>query len=404
MSRTSGNTSTLRRVFFVGTVMLSSLALLVGCGGGAEGGGGGGSEDPIRLGVILPYSGVYAQLGQDITDGMNVYFGEQGNEIAGRPVELIQEDTEADPQVGVEAARTLIERDEVSLLTGTVSSAVALGVIDLVERDQIPFVISNATANDATRRDVPYVFRTSASSWQVSYPMGEYLVENGVDNVYASAPDYAAGEEQAGGFKEGFAAAGGNLIGEAYPPLGTTDYSTYLTGIRQASPEAEWSFYAGTDAVSFVRQYAESGLKENVPLYGSGYMVELDTLEAQGEAAVGVRTGLFYASTLDNPENTAFIENFQSQFERQPSTYAVQGYDAAWLIGEALKATEGDTDPDALVEAMESVEFQSPRGPLRLDERHNPVQNIYIREAQDRNGTVENVVIDTIEDVEDPGE
>lgn len=398
---TANRASALRRFpFTVAMVSLTTFLLLVGCGGG---GGQGGGEEPIRIGVILPYSGVYAQLGQDITDGMNLYFEGQGNEIAGRPIELIEEDTEANPQVGVEAARTLIERDEVAILTGTVSSAVALGVIDLVASDQIPFVISNATANDATRRGVPYVFRTSASSWQVSYPMGEYLVENGIENVYVSAPDYAAGEEQANGFKEGFAAAGGNLVGEAYPPLGNSDYSTYLTEIRRASPQAEWSFYAGTDAVNFVRQYAESGLNESIPLYGSGYMVEADTIEGQGEAAAGVRTGLFYTVTLDNPENTEFVENFQSQFDRLPSTYAMQGYDAAWLIGEALKATEGDTDPDALVEAMENVEFQSPRGPLRLDENHNPIQNIYIREARSQNGTIENVVIDTIEDVQDPG-
>lgn len=384
-------------------VLLAAFLLLVGCGGGGGGGGQGGGEDPIRIGVILPYSGVYAQLGEDITDGMNVYFEEQGNEIAGRTIELLQEDTEADPQVGVEAARALIERDEVEIMTGTVSTAVAYGVIDLITEDQIPFVISNATGNDATRRGIPYVFRTSASSWQVSYPMGEWLVDNGIQNVYVSAPDYAAGQEQAGGFKDGFTAAGGNVVDEAYPPLGNSDYSTFLTNINQARPQAEWSFYAGTDAVSFVRQYAEAGLKESVPLYGSGYMVEADTIGGQGDAAVGVRTGLFYASGIDNPENTAFIENFRSQVDRDPSTYAVQGYDAAWLIGEALKATDGDTDPDALVEAMEGVEFQSPRGPLSLDENHNPIQNIYIREAQDQNGTIENVVIDTIENVQDPG-
>ena len=132
-------------------------------------------------------------------------------------------------------------------------------------------------------------------------------------------------------------------------------------------------------------------------------MLEAATIGGQGDARVGVRTRLFYAFGIDNPENTAFIENFRSQVDRDPSTYAVQGYDAAWLIGEALKATDGDTDPDALVEAMEGVEFQSPRGLLSLDENHNPIQNIYIREAQDQNGTIENVVIDTIENVQDPG-
>ena len=389
-----------------GGALLAALALMiVGCGGGGSGSQGGGGGEPIKIGVVLPYSGVYAQLGEDITDGMNLYFEAQNNEIAGRPLELIREDEEADPQVGVQAARTLIEREDVDILTGAVSSAVAYGIIDLTEREQLPFVIANATGNDATRGEAEYVFRTSGSSWQVSYPMGEYLVENGVEDIYLSAADYAAGQEMSAGFEEGFSEAGGDIIGESYPPLGSNDYSTVLTDIRQESPQGSWSFYAGTDAVRFVQQFAETGLKEDVTLYGAGYLVEGDTLGAQGEAAIGAQTALFYAKTLDNPENTQFIEDFREKYDREPSVYAVQGYDTAWLIGEALKATEGETeDPDEIVEAMEGVEFQSPRGPMTLDDNHNPVQNIYIREAQERNGEIENVVVGTIENVEDPGE
>lgn len=392
----------LRKLMVLGIALVSALIpLLAGCGGG------GGSEDggePIKIGVVLPYSGVYAQLGEDITDGMNVYFNEN-KEIAGRPVELIKEDEEADPQVGVQAARTLIEREGVEILTGAVATPTAYGVIDLIEREQMPFVISNALGNDATRRGVDYVFRTSGSSWEVTYPMGEYLAENGVEEIYVSAADYAAGQEMSADFKAGFTSAGGEVVGEAYAPLGTNDYSTYLTKIKQANPEGSWSFFAGSDAVRFVQQYAQSGLKENTTLYGTGNLVDSDTLNAQKEAAVGAQTALFYASTLDNPENEEFIEKFEKQFDRQPSVYAVQGYDAAWLIGEALKATEGDTeDADALIEAMENVEFESPRGPMSLDENHNPVQNIYIREAQEQDGEIQNVVIDTIENVKDPGE
>lgn len=383
-------------------VVAGTLALFVGCGAGA---GGQGREDPIRIGVVLPYSGVYAQLGEDITDAMKLYFEEQGNEIAGRPVELVQEDEEADPQVGVQAARTLLEREDVDVLTGAVSTAVAYGVIDLVEREQVPFVISNAAGNDATRRGVDYVFRTSTSNWQTSYPMGEYLVGEGVNEIFVSAADYAAGQELADAFKDGFTGAGGTVVDEVYPPLGTNDYSSYLTRIRQADAGASWSFFAGSDAVRFVQQFDQFGLHDTTSLYGAGYLVEADTLEAQGAAAVGARTALHYSPDLDNSENREFTEKFEEAYGRKPGVYAVQGWDAAWLIGEAIRATEGNTeDVDALIEAMENVEFQSPRGPMELDENHNPVQNIYIREAREQDGSIENVVVDTIENVQDPGE
>lgn len=401
--QTVGRTAPLRRLIVAAGIMLwSALALLlVGCGG--QGGEGGSQEgEPLKLGAILPYSGVYAQLGEDITDGMNLYFESQGNEIAGRPVELIQEDTEADPQVGVQAARTLMEREGVDLLTGAVSTAVAYGVIDLAEREQMPFVISNALGNDATRRGVEYVFRTSGSSWQVSHPMGQYLVDQGIENVFVSAADYAAGHEMADGFKEGFTEAGGTVAGEVYPPLGTNDYSSYLTRIRQTDAQGVWNFYAGSDAVRFVQQHDQFELE--APLFGPGYLVEADTLPAQQTAAVGARTALYYTPTLDTPENEEFVANFREAYDREPSVYAMQGWDTAWLIGEAIKATEGNTeDVDALIKAMENVEFQSPRGPMKLDENHNPIQNIYIREAQEQGGSVENIVIDTIENVQDPG-
>ena len=394
-----------RLILATGAVLLLAFTLsLVGCGG--EGGGEGGSQEgePVKLGVILPYSGVYAQLGEDITQGMEMYFEEQGNEIAGRPVELVREDTEGNPQVGVQAARTLIEREGVELLTGAVSTAVAYGVIDLAEREQTPFIISNALGNDATRGGVKYVFRTSGSSWQVSYPMGQYLVDNGLDSISVSAADYAAGHEMADGFKEGFTAAGGEVSGDVYPPLGTNDYSSYLTQIRQSNPQGVWSFYAGSDAVGFVQQYDQFGLE--APLFGSGYLVTSDVLAAQKETAVGTTTALYYTSTLDTPENKEFVSSYREKHDEEPSVYAMQGYDTAQLISKALQATEGNTeDTDALIEAMENVEFESPRGPVRFDENHNPVQNIYILEVRETSeGVFENVVVDTIEEVQDPGE
>ncbi|MGH3089325.1 MAG: ABC transporter substrate-binding protein, partial [Rubrobacteraceae bacterium] len=328
-----------------GTLLLSAL-ILAGCGGG----GGSREGEPIRVGVILPYSGVYAQLGEDITDAMELYF-EENAEIAGRSVELITEDTEADPQVGVQAARRLIEQEGVDVLTGAVATPVAYGAIDITRRDNIPFIISNATGNDATRQGAENVFRTSVSSYQVSYPMGEYLVDEGTESIVVSAADYAAGYEHAGGFMEGFTEAGGEVVDEVYAPLGTSDYSSFLTRINERDPAGVWTFYAGSDAVRFVQQYQEFGLE--APLYGNGYVVEEDTLPAQEDAAIGVQSSLHYSPDLDNPQNEEFKSDFQEAYDRRPSVYAVQGWDTAWLIGEAIRATEGNTeDKEALIAAM----------------------------------------------------
>ncbi|MGH3089754.1 MAG: ABC transporter substrate-binding protein, partial [Rubrobacteraceae bacterium] len=189
-----------------------------------------------------------------------------------------------------------------------------------------------------------------------------------------------------------------------YAPLGTSDYSSFLTRINERDPAGVWTFYAGSDAVRFVQQYQEFGLE--APLYGNGYVVEEDTLPAQEDAAIGVQSSLHYSPDLENPENEEFKSDFQEAYDRRPSVYAVQGWDTAWLIGEAIRATEGNTeDKEALIAAMEEVEFQSPRGPMELDENHNPAQNIYIREVRELDdGTIDNVVVDTVENVSDPGE
>jgi branched-chain amino acid transport system substrate-binding protein len=384
-------------------LLFAAAGLAAGCGGGGEGGSGGGGEsgEPVKVGVLLPQSGVYAGLGEDITNGMELYF-EQNQDLGGRSVELVFEDTEADPQVGVQAARRLLESENVEVLAGTVATPVAYGVIDVTARDQVPFVISNSTGNDATRQGAENVFRVSASSWQAGHPMGEYLMGEGVESIVVSAADYAAGTEMAAGFKEGYEEAGGEIVEEVYPPLSTSDYSSFLTRIRGAEADGTWSFFAGADAVGFVQQYQQFGIEK--PLYGPGYIVDGEALEAQGQDAVGVVSSLHYSADVDVPENEEFRSAYSEAYDEEASVYSVQGWDTGWLIGEAIKATEGDTEPDALISAMEEVEFASPRGPMELDENHNPVQNIYIREVQEVDGGVDNVIIETIEDVQDPGE
>lgn len=354
---------------------------------------------PVKLGVLLPYSKVYAQLGRDITDGMALYFDKVGWTAGGRKIELIKEDEELEPRVGIQKTRKLIEQDRVDLMTGIVATHIAYAIRDIVDGAKTILVVSNAGGNALTReRKSPYIFRTSFTSWQISYPMGEWVAKQVAKNVYLIAADYAFGAESVAAFRESFTAAGGQVTGELKPKLGETDYAPYLGQIRSARPEAVYAFFSGSDASRFVKQFGEYGLKPHIQLTGAGFMVEEDVLGAQGRAALGTLSSLHWAITLDNPENRAFTAAYQKAFGRPASVFAMQGYDTARVIVEALNAVGGDTgNKSRLIEALATVRFESPRGPVAFDPAtHHVVQNIYLREVKESQGGLHNAVVRTI--------
>ena len=359
----------------------------------------------LRLGVLLPYSKVYAQLGESITNGMQLYFDGAGGAAGGRKVEMIKEDEEVDPQVGLRKARKLIEQDNVDLLAGVVSTPTAYAIRDLVDQSKTIFLCANAGGNDLSRsRKSQYIFRTSFSNAQPSLPMGEYVAKT-AKRVTICAADYGAGRESMAAFRGGFERAGGTVVSEVYPPFPSTDYAPFLGQIQQAQPEAVYSFFAGSDAVNFVKQFEEFGLKKEVKLFGSGFMLEEDVFEPQGLAGVGGVTGLHWALSLNNAENKKFVEEYKAKFSRDPDVYAMQGYDTAHFIVEALNKSNGNTtDKDALIKVMQDISFASPRGPFKMDpETRNPIHNIYARETRESGGKAANVVVETFPDVKDPG-
>ena len=364
------------------------------------------TTEALKLGVLLPYSRVYAQLGESITNGMQLYFDSVGGTAGGRRIEMIKEDEEVDPQVGLRKARKLVEQDNVDIMTGVVSTATVYAIRDFVDQTKTLFVCSNAGGNDLTRaRKSPYIFRTSFSNAQPSLPMGEYVAGR-AKRVTICAADYGAGRESMAAFRGGFERAGGTVVSEVYPPFPNTEYAPFLGQIQASNPEAVYCFFAGSDAVNFVKQYDEFGLKGSIKLFGSGFLLEQDVFEAQGLAGVGGISGLHWALTLDNPENKKFVEEYSGKFrDRVADVYAMQGYDTARFIVEALNRTNGNTqDKDAVVKAMEGISFASPRGPFRMDpETHNPIHNIYARETRESGGKPTNVVIETFPDIKDPG-
>ena len=363
--------------------------------------------EPVLIGVVIMTSGVYAQLGEDIIDAMRLYFDQVGNQAAGRPIEMLIEDETADTGTALERTRRLVEAEEVDILTGLISTGSAYAVAEFVEQSEVPFVISNAGGNDLARGDrSDFIVRTSFTNWQNNVAVGEWFYENIGETVAVIASDYAAGHEHIGGFLETFEAAGGEVVEEAYTPLGSTDFSAALGRLGASGADGIYGFLAGTDGLIFVEEYDQSGLRDDMPLVASGFMVEEDVLAEIGDAALGVFSGLHWAYDVDTPENQEFVELFEDAYGRAPTVYAVQGWDTARVLVDAIEELGGELeDARAVIDAMLGMEFDSPRGPFRIDpETHNPVHNVYLREVVETNGEVHNTMVEDPGEFADPGQ
>nr|WP_239521581.1 ABC transporter substrate-binding protein [Geodermatophilus sabuli] len=384
----------------VGVLTLAVAA----CGGGSlgedeeSGGGGGEGGGTVRIGLVIPQAGVYTPLGEDMQQGWDLWLEQNGGEMGGFTVETVTADEGEGPDTGVPAIQRLLTEGDVDAMVGIVNSATALGVAEQVTEAQVPLIVANAGAEAITQAAAsPYVWRSSFTNAQIAGAMGEYLAGEGIGPVYVMAPDYAAGQEVVAGFTEAYTAGGGTIAGQALTPFGTTqDFQPFLSGVQSSGAAATFVFYAGGEAVSFVQQYAEFGLKDTTPLYGSGFLTEGSVLDAQGPAAVGVRTTLHYSTEIDNETNTEFVEAYQAAYDELPTTYAVQAYDAANVLARALEES-GETTGEALSEALGGLGEidDSPRGPWSFTDQ-TPEQAVYLREVVDQDGTLVNSVVEEL--------
>jgi branched-chain amino acid transport system substrate-binding protein len=338
---------------------------------------------PLRVGVMLPFTGTYGAIGKSIENAFKQYVAEHGDKLGGRTLEFVQVDDQAEPAKGPDNMNKLVERDKVDVVVGTVHSGVQMAMTKIARESGKLLIIPNAGADVATRAQcAPNIFRTSFSNWQPSYPLGKVLMDAGHKDAIILTWKYAAGEEHANAFKEGYTKLGGKIAAEFYVPFPEVEFQSYLTQIAERKPGAVFTFIAGGGAVKLVKDYAAAGLNKSVPLYGSGFLTD-GTLQAQGEAAEGIKTTLHYADDLDNPADKAFRANFSKRYNTEPDVYAVQGYDAAALLDVGLTAVKGDINAkDNLYKAMASAKLDSPRGPMTFSPSHNPVQNIYLREVR----------------------
>lgn len=339
------------------------------------------TAEDIKVGLLLPYSGVYAALGNDIDAGFELGLKHFGADAAAT-FEIVREDTEVKPPVALAKAKKLILQDEVDVVAGIVSSGVLGAVRDMIDGAGVPLIVANAGNDEATGADCsPYITRVSFSNGQVNRPMGTWMGEQGIKKVFTLAPDYAAGRQMIDAFSASFTAAGGEIVGQEFTPFQKTqDFGPYLAQAKASGADAVYVFYAGGEAIAFVKQYDSFGLKADLPLYGSGFLTSPLYVNAEGPAAEGVITALHYVPTIDNAENKAFAEAFTAETGRVPSEFAVQGYDAARALIEAFKT--GATDRAALANALRQVSFDGPRGKTAIDPAtNNVVQPIYVYET-----------------------
>ncbi|SDD85208.1 ABC transporter substrate-binding protein [Ruegeria marina] len=339
------------------------------------------AAEGIKVGLLLPFSGVYASLGNEIETGFNLGLEQFGAET-GVTFEVVREDTEVKPPVALGKAKKLILQDQVDVMVGIVSSGVLGAVRDMVHGASVPLIVANAGNDEATGASCsPFITRMSFSNGQINRPMGTWMAEKGIKKVFTLAPDYAAGRQMIDAFTETFTAAGGEIVGQEFTPFQKTqDFGPYLAQAKASGADAVYVFYAGGEAISFVKQYDSFGLKAELPLYGSGFLTSPLYVNAQGEAAEGVITALHYAPTIDSEANGVFVAAFTEETGRAPSEFAVQGYDAARALIEATKT--GANDRASLANALRQVSFDGPRGKLAIDPAtNNIIQPVYVYET-----------------------
>jgi branched-chain amino acid transport system substrate-binding protein len=376
--------------------LAAGAMVLTACGGGLGSEGGVDSEGPVKIGLLVPQSGVYKSLGDDMKNGYELYLEQNDGQLGGREVETILADEGEEASTGQAAAEKLVKRDQVLAVTGVVSSATMNGVADLFESSQVPLVGSNASPTTLT--DAEYIWRTSYINDEPGKALGEYVAENTDGPVYLMAADYQAGIDEVEGFKNTFAPAGGEVADEVYTPFPTTtNYQPFLSNLRKSNAESLFTFYAGGAAVDFVKQYSGFGLKGAVDLYAPGFLTEGGVLDAQGPAAEGVFTSMNYNWDLDNETNQQFVQAYEEAYGAKPTTYAMASYDAAQVLDKAIEAAGSDLSSQTLNAAISEVgEIDSPRGTWHFNDIGTPVQNWYLREVQQVDGGYANVVVDEL--------
>ncbi len=362
-------------------------------------------KQPVKVGVLLPYTGVNALAAKLVDQGLELYLDQVGGKAGGRTIQLFKEDTELNPTVGLTKVHRLVEERKVDFIIGPLSSAVALAMHDYIRKQKVVQVNPVATTRELTspEKASENIFRLCDTSDQSNYTIAKWIYKHTpYRNFVLSSADWAAGHDSMDGFKAGFQEAGGKIVKEVYPKMGTMDFAPFLSVIDAKGADAVYTFYTGTDAVRFVQQYQEFGLKKRLPLFGHNVLVDDPYLASIGDAALGIISVAHYSATLDTPGNHAFVTAYSAKYGQPPSRYAEYGYTAAHVVCAAAEALKGEVDnPSRVAQEIMKIapKIETPAGPLAFDQYHQRILTMYIMKVEKRDGKLVNAVIDRIPSV-----
>jgi branched-chain amino acid transport system substrate-binding protein len=354
------------------------------------------ASEPVKIGMVTTLSTKAGYLGEEVRDGFKLAIDQEGGMLGGVPVELLVEDDGRDPGKAKQISDRFMKRDNVKIMTGIIFSNVALAVVPKVVRSDVLYISPNAGPSALAGKGChENYFNVAYQNDNLDEVVGKYVNDAGFKNVYLLAPNYPAGKDHLAGFKRYYK---GNISGEVYTKLGQSDYAAEIAALRAAGPDAVFFFLPGGMGINFIKQYAQSGLNKTIPVFGPAFSFDERLLGAVGAAALGVKNGSQWSHDLDNPANKKFVADFRAAYDRTPTLYASQGYEAARLIGSALKNVDGDVSKlEQMRTALRKAEFESVRGQFAFTTNQHPVQNIYIREVvEDGRGGFTNKTLEAV--------
>jgi branched-chain amino acid transport system substrate-binding protein len=377
------------------TLVAACLLLAVASGAAAQG-----SNKPVKIGLVLPYRGVWAQLSDPMEKGFQLAIDEYGPSL-GRKVEIVKADDELNPSVAVQRFNKLVSSDQVDIIAGVIGSNVAIALSELADRAKKPIVFSGAFADEVTGKYCsPYVARTAFSANGLQYNAGKYWATHGVKSVFILGPDYAAGHAWLSAFRRGFEENGGKVAQEAWTPFQKTkDWGPALTQASTSGAQAIYTNYAGNEAAQVVKQHAEFGLRARIPLIGDQWVYDEGLWPALGDLIFGARYIASYLPELDTPENLKFVQAYRKRYGKDPEINASLGYDNGKAIMLALQKSGGAMPADGLafMAALRSLEFDSPRGKIRFSKNNSAqLEKVYVLElVRQSSGKPRRQLVDT---------
>src|SRR5713101_7671896 len=363
------------------------------------------AQQTVRVGVILAYSGQFADPSAQMDNGIKLYMKQHGDTVAGRKIELIRKDTGGiAPDIAKRLAQELIVRDNVDMLAGFALTPNALAAGDVSAQAKKFMVNMNAATAIITTKS-PYMVRTSFTVPQLNQTFGTWAYRNGIRKVYTMVSDFGPGHDGEAAFHKGFRDAGGEIVGSARYPVANQDFSAFVQRAKDSNAEAIYVWTpGGPQPAAIGKALAERSIDPSkTKILGQGELTSEDALKSMGDVGIGIITAFHYDFNHVSAMNAAFVRTYKDTFGRNPDMFSVGAFDGMHVIYEALKKTGGKADGESLIAAAKGMRWESPRGVMSIDtETRDVVQTVYIRRVERVGGELRNAEFDKVDNVKDP--